>query len=121
MELQHRQHLNSEIAGAIRQALRVSLYNPSLACFFLKNLLKQRKTAIKRECWEKEGIHVPPFLIASITRRCNLKCAGCYARARQETGREEGPPWTAGRRRGRRGRRGRGRLILFYRPENWNQ
>ena len=91
MELQHRQHLNSEIVGAVRQALRVSLYNPSLACFFLKNLLQQRRNAIKRERREKEGIHVPPFMIASITRRCNLKCPGCYARARQETGLEELP------------------------------
>lgn len=30
---------------------------------------------------EKEGLHVPPFLIASIASQCNLHCAGCYARA----------------------------------------
>ena len=27
------------------------------------------------------GEHIPPFLIASITTRCNLHCKGCYARA----------------------------------------
>lgn len=26
-----------------------------------------------------EGVKVPPFLILSITPRCNLRCAGCYA------------------------------------------
>lgn len=27
-----------------------------------------------------EGLTVPPFMIMSITRRCNLNCAGCYSR-----------------------------------------
>lgn len=89
MELQHRKRLDREIIGVIRQALRMSLYNPSLAWFFLKTLLRQRKAAIKREYWEQEGIHVPPFMIASITRRCNLNCTGCYAQARQRTDKQE--------------------------------
>jgi MoaA/NifB/PqqE/SkfB family radical SAM enzyme len=89
MELQHRKKLNNEIVAVIRQALRISLYNPSLAWFFLKSLLGQRAAAIKRELWEKEGIHVPPFMIASITRRCNLNCIGCYARQRRESDRQE--------------------------------
>ena len=91
MELQHRQKLNGEIVGVIRQALGISLHNPPLAWFFLRTLLRQRAAAIKRELWEKEGIHVPPFMIASITRRCNLNCLGCYARARQSSNRQELP------------------------------
>jgi MoaA/NifB/PqqE/SkfB family radical SAM enzyme len=83
MELQHRNRLNGEIVGVIRQALRISLQNPALAWFFLKTLLRQRKAAFKRELFEQEGIHVPPFMIASITRRCNLNCVGCYARAQR--------------------------------------
>ena len=35
---------------------------------------------------EKQGLHAPPYLIASITRRCNLKCQGCYARAHHHGG-----------------------------------
>jgi MoaA/NifB/PqqE/SkfB family radical SAM enzyme len=89
MEPQHRKKLNREITGVIRQALRISLYNPPLAWFFLKTLLRQRRAAGKRELWEQEGIHVPPFMIASITRRCNLNCAGCYARALQRSDRPE--------------------------------
>ena len=38
-------------------------------------------SAQKREVHEKNGIHIPPFLIASIASRCNLRCSGCYARA----------------------------------------
>jgi MoaA/NifB/PqqE/SkfB family radical SAM enzyme len=84
MEMNHRKRLNGKIIGLIRQALRISLYNPGLAWFLLITLLRQRKAAGTRELWEEEGIHVPPFMIASITRRCNLNCLGCYARARNK-------------------------------------
>ena len=34
---------------------------------------------------ERNGEHVPPFLIASITSKCNLHCAGCYSRCNHAT------------------------------------
>jgi len=34
-----------------------------------------------RKANREQGLTVPPFLILSITSRCNLRCAGCYARA----------------------------------------
>ena len=34
-----------------------------------------------RQKHEESGHHIPPFLIASIASKCNLRCAGCYARA----------------------------------------
>ncbi len=46
--------------------------------FFLKIMLYQRKAIKLRAYWEKKGIHVPPLMIASVTKRCNLKCRGCY-------------------------------------------
>ena len=39
----------------------------------------------KRMAAEGEGLHVPPFLIASITSACNLHCAGCYSRCNDAT------------------------------------
>ena len=39
--------------------------------------------------WEEQGIHVPPFLIVSITNRCNLRCKGCYAQALHHSETEE--------------------------------
>ncbi len=45
---------------------------------FLPSLAKGSKL---RKNNEKNGLHVPPFLIASIASQCNLHCAGCYARA----------------------------------------
>jgi MoaA/NifB/PqqE/SkfB family radical SAM enzyme len=42
-----------------------------------KTNIKTKKSRIK----EKEnGIIVPPFLILSITSKCNLKCEGCFAK-----------------------------------------
>ncbi len=35
----------------------------------------------RRRKLEKDGLHVPLFLIASVASECNLNCAGCYARA----------------------------------------
>ena len=39
-----------------------------------------RRASKTRLRYEEEGLHVPGFLLASITSRCNLHCAGCYAR-----------------------------------------
>ncbi len=36
-----------------------------------------------RKRYAARGVHIPPFLIASITSQCNLHCAGCYAKARE--------------------------------------
>ncbi|HJJ48903.1 MAG TPA: radical SAM/SPASM domain-containing protein [Methanocorpusculum sp.] len=41
----------------------------------------QLRNAAVRKDFSKKGVHVPLFLIASITRSCNLHCKGCYARA----------------------------------------
>lgn len=43
---------------------------------------KASKTRLKLE---EEGLHVPGFLIASITSSCNLHCAGCYSRCNEAT------------------------------------
>ena len=39
----------------------------------------------RRLALEGEGLHVPSFLIASITSACNLHCAGCYSRCNNAT------------------------------------
>ncbi len=33
----------------------------------------------RRKELDANDIKIPPFLIISITRKCNLRCAGCYA------------------------------------------
>jgi len=72
--------LNAAIRTYLKDAVRITLKNPSQARFFLRMLRSQRDAVHTRQKWEKEGLHVPPFLIVSVTNRCNLQCKGCYAR-----------------------------------------
>ena len=62
-------------------AVRVSLKSPSQAYFFYKTVRWQQKAARIRSHLKKEGVHVPPIIIFSITTRCNLECKNCYAQA----------------------------------------
>jgi MoaA/NifB/PqqE/SkfB family radical SAM enzyme len=61
-----------------KDALRSALSNPSQAVFFLKTLNWQKRAAKIRQNWERQGIHVPPILVFSVTSKCNLHCKGCY-------------------------------------------
>lgn len=72
---------NRNIRAFFRDALRKSFQDPSLAFFLLQTLWRQGRATRIRQAWEKRGVHVPPFMITSITRQCNLQCKGCYARA----------------------------------------
>jgi MoaA/NifB/PqqE/SkfB family radical SAM enzyme len=73
--------LNDTLRVFFKDAIRVSMGNPSQALFFFKTYRWQRKAARTREEWEQRGIHVPPIMIFSITHRCNLNCVGCYEKA----------------------------------------
>jgi MoaA/NifB/PqqE/SkfB family radical SAM enzyme len=46
----------------------------------LAKIAFQRRQALRRQAAERRGGTVPSVLIASVTRRCNLDCAGCYAK-----------------------------------------
>ena len=73
--------LNTAIRSYLKDAVRITLKDPSQARFFLRMLRSQREAAQTRQQWGIEGLHVPPFLIVSVTNRCNLQCKGCYAQA----------------------------------------
>jgi MoaA/NifB/PqqE/SkfB family radical SAM enzyme len=73
--------LNREIRILFRDALKTIFKQPALAKFFLQTYRWQKKAGVLRLDWEKKGVHVPPFMIFSITERCNLSCKGCYAQA----------------------------------------
>jgi len=45
--------------------------------FLLRQSFIQKR---KQQLRKKQDIHIPPFIIASITEHCNLHCHGCYAR-----------------------------------------
>ncbi|MGX8701165.1 radical SAM protein [Caproiciproducens sp.] len=60
---------------------RFYLGNRRGQAFMLHTASALRKSGKVRKQYEESGTHIPPFLIASIAADCNLRCAGCYARA----------------------------------------
>ena len=75
------QYLTLGVESIVKDALAASLKNPKETAFLLSYALAGKRAAATRQRFAQEGKHIPSFLIASITNRCNLHCAGCYARA----------------------------------------
>jgi len=75
----------------IRTAARITFHDPRFAARALRLLLRQRRAAQVRDRHEAAGTHVPPFVIYSITDRCNLDCEGCYAKLLHRHDRPEVP------------------------------
>ena len=73
------EYMRVNIKILLRDALQASLKNPGEFFFLMKYALASRRAYKTREEFEKNGKHIPPFLIASITTSCNLQCKGCYA------------------------------------------
>ncbi|MFW9793872.1 MAG: radical SAM/SPASM domain-containing protein [Candidatus Thorarchaeota archaeon] len=57
------------------------LRNPRYIRAGIRLARSYKKTQQLRREAETVGLKVPPFLILSITSKCNLSCAGCYAAA----------------------------------------
>ncbi len=75
------EYLTGGVEEIVRDAIKATLSNPKESLFMARFArASQKATKLRREAKSK-GEHTPPFLIASITSRCNLHCAGCYARA----------------------------------------
>ncbi|WP_099467150.1 radical SAM protein [Konateibacter massiliensis] len=74
-------YMTKGVENIVKGALKASFSNPRESIFMAKYAAASKKSAELRRKAEKQGEHVPAFLIASITSQCNLHCAGCYARA----------------------------------------
>lgn len=70
--------LNLALNLFFKDALRITVTNPALTYHFIKTIQWQRAASRRRTTLERQGIHVPPMMIMSITNRCNLHCKGCY-------------------------------------------
>jgi MoaA/NifB/PqqE/SkfB family radical SAM enzyme len=73
--------VNTALRQFLTRALRASLRDPALAGFLLRTYFRQFRARWVRSRGERAGLQVPPYLIASVTSRCNLRCQGCYANA----------------------------------------
>lgn len=75
------QYLTEGVEIIVSDAMKAALKNPKETAFLLQYAAFAKRAANKRAQYATNGLHIPSFLIASITNRCNLHCAGCYARA----------------------------------------
>jgi len=73
-------YLNDGVENIIKGAIKATLTNPKGSVFMAKYALASKKASSIRQHAEQRGEHIPPFLIASITSKCNLHCKGCYSR-----------------------------------------
>ena len=80
-EFDLQEYMTKGVRQVVGDAVRATLKNPREAKFMAEFALASHKASKKRAKAEKEGEHIPPFLIASIASSCNLHCAGCYSRA----------------------------------------
>ena len=78
-------HIETGVERIVADTIKATLKNPRESAFMARFAAASRKASKRRAKLEQEGIHVPGFLIASITSSCNLHCAGCYSRCSNAT------------------------------------
>lgn len=74
-------YMTRGVTRVLFDSLRATSKNPVEGAFMKGFAKAARAASKKRAAAEKQGEHIPPFLIASIASTCNLHCAGCYSRA----------------------------------------
>ncbi|MBQ6374155.1 MAG: radical SAM protein [Clostridia bacterium] len=79
------EHIARGVEKIVADTLKATLRDPRESAFMVRFAAAASKATKRRLGLEKEGLHVPSFLIASITSACNLHCAGCYSRCNEAT------------------------------------
>ena len=72
------------IRDAIRFGMALSRERTKAAAGLRILLGGQDRRISRRTLAQSRGLVVPPLMILSLTRSCNLHCAGCYSHARRE-------------------------------------
>ncbi len=84
-EFDIQEYMTKGVERVVSDAMKAMLKNPRESAFMLGFAKASIAASKKRQKAEKTGEHIPPFLIASITSKCNLHCAGCYSRCNHAT------------------------------------
>ena len=82
-------YMTRGVAKVVAGSLLATAANRKEGAFMRSFARASLRASRKRAASERAGEHIPPFLIASITGRCNLHCAGCYSRANHACGDKE--------------------------------
>ncbi|MFH1511999.1 MAG: radical SAM protein [Bacillota bacterium] len=86
------EYLNKGAEQLIKDILMATLRNPKESAFLRRYHKRHLAMEQRRAALEAKGLHIPMFLIASITTACNLFCTGCYARANGQCGSGDARP-----------------------------
>ena len=78
-------YLSKGIEDFMKDLVKATLTNPRGSAFMLRFAAATAAASKKRRKAEDNGLHIPSFLIASITSQCNLHCSGCYSRCNHAT------------------------------------
>ena len=79
------EYMTRGVERVVADSVRATLRNPRGSAFMLGFAKVSAEASKRRRIAEEAGEHIPPFLIASITSKCNLHCAGCYSRCNHAT------------------------------------
>ena len=79
------EYMTKGVESIVADAVRATFRNPREAAFMAKFALASKSASKRRRAFADKGEHIPAFLIASITSKCNLHCAGCYSRCSNAT------------------------------------
>jgi len=83
-------YLTRGVEKVVRDLIKSAVFHPAESAYMARYALASKKAARLRQESAARGEHVPPFLICSITSKCNLHCAGCYARSLESV--DDGEP-----------------------------
>jgi len=84
-EFDLQEYITTGVEHFVKASLKAALKNPRESAFLASFAIAAKKAAGYRRKREAEGLHIPAFLITSITSSCNLHCEGCYSRSTHET------------------------------------
>ncbi|MBR1524187.1 MAG: radical SAM protein [Lachnospiraceae bacterium] len=78
-------YMTKGVERVVADSIKATLKNPKESAFMLGFAASSKAASKKRADFKAAGEHIPPFLIASITSKCNLHCEGCYSRCNHAT------------------------------------
>ena len=84
-EFDIQEYMTKGVERVVADSIKATLKNPKESAFMLGFAASSKMASKKRADLKEKGEHIPPFLIASITSKCNLHCEGCYSRCNHAT------------------------------------
>ena len=79
------EHIARGVEKIVKDILKATVKDSRESAFMVKFAAASRRATKTRLKLAEQGEHIPSFLIASITSRCNLHCADCYSRCNEAT------------------------------------